>query len=153
MAQDIQKSLERDRIAEDAVGWGMIFRPTPAVKRMLIVGVGVAMAQQAVGIDAIQYYLLDVLKDVLQQDNDGPEDQPSKEVLVILSLLGILKLFFVVVGSKLLDSTGRKKLLTISLLGKSRMNQCCSFFLRRNCLESHKIILSHDRYGWSLPFD
>lgn len=86
---------------------------------MLIVGVGVAMAQQAVGIDAIQYYLVDVLKDILQEDNDGRDDQPSKQVLIILSLLGILKLFFVVVGSKLLDRSGRKNLLTISLLGKT----------------------------------
>ena len=48
---------------------------------MLIVGVGVAVAQQAVGIDAIQYYLLDVLKDVLQEEDDGPGDKPTVRVL------------------------------------------------------------------------
>lgn len=107
--QHIKDELERDRIAEDAVGWKMIFFPTPSIKRMLIVGVGIAVAQQAVGIDAIQYYLLDVLKE------SGIEDE--KERLGILVVLGVLKLIFVVIGSKLLDSRGRRKLLFVSLLG------------------------------------
>lgn len=77
---------------------------------MLVVGVGVAMAQQAVGIDAIQYYLLDLLQE------SGIQSQKAQ--LAVLILLGVLKLMFVVVGSKLLDTSGRKKLLFISLLGK-----------------------------------
>jgi MFS family permease len=76
---------------------------------MLIVGVGVAISQQAVGIDAIQYYLLDVL----QQSGI----QSEKNQLIVLLLLGVLKLIFVVIGSKLIDTRGRKKLLFISLLG------------------------------------
>jgi len=109
VAHDIKEGLERDRIAEDAVGLKMIFFPTPAVRRMLIVGVGIAMAQQAVGIDAIQYYLLDVLQE--------SGIQSEKAQLAVLILLGVLKLVFVVVGSKLIDNRGRKKLLFISLLG------------------------------------
>uniref|UniRef100_A0A7S0TCP6 Hexose transporter 1 n=1 Tax=Pseudo-nitzschia delicatissima TaxID=44447 RepID=A0A7S0TCP6_9STRA len=114
--KQIVQSLERDRLAE-GVGWSMIRSPTPAIKRMLVVGIGVAVAQQAVGIDAIQYYLLDVLKDVLQEDEDGREDKASKQVIYILCVLGLLKLFFVVIGSLLLDNRGRKKLLNVSLLG------------------------------------
>lgn len=109
IAQDIKDGLERDRIAKDAVGWKMIFFPTPAITRMLVVGVGIAMAQQAVGIDAIQYYLLDVLQE------SGIQSQKAQ--LAILIILGVLKLIFVIVGSKLLDSRGRKKLLYISLAG------------------------------------
>jgi len=109
VAQDIKEGLERDRIAENAVGWKMILFPTPAIRRMLVVGVGVAMAQQAVGIDAIQYYLLDLLQE------SGIQSQKAQ--LAVLILLGVLKLMFVVVGSKLLDTSGRKKLLFISLLG------------------------------------
>jgi len=109
VAQDIKEGLERERIAENAVGWTMIFFPTPAIRRMLIVGVGIAMAQQAVGIDAIQYYLLDVLQE--------SGIQSEKAQLAVLILLGVLKLVFVVVGSKLMDNRGRKKLLFISLLG------------------------------------
>ena len=112
--------MERDRIAEDAVGWKMILFPTPAIKRMLIVGVGVAMAQQAVGIDAIQYYLLDVLQE--------SGIQSEKAQLAVLILLGVLKLFFVEVGSKLMDTSGRKKLLFISLLGKLCMSLFFSWY-------------------------
>ena len=116
VAQDIKEGLERDKIAEKAVGWNMILFPTPAIKRMLIVGVGIAVAQQAVGIDAIQYYLLDVL------DESGIKSEKAQ--LAVLVLLGVLKLVFVIIGSKLLDSRGRKKLLFISLVGT-----CCFSFL------------------------
>jgi predicted MFS family arabinose efflux permease len=117
VAQDIKEGLERDRIAKNAVGWKMILSPTPAIKRMLFVGIGVAVAQQAVGIDAIQYYLLDVLQE--------SGIQSEKTQLVVLILLGGLKLLFVIVGSKLLDNRGRKKLLFISLIGKF----CCCLLL------------------------
>lgn len=109
VAQDIQEGLERERIAEDAVGWKMIFFPTPAIRRMLVVGVGVAVAQQAVGIDAIQYYLLDVIRE--------SGIQSEKAQLAVLMLLGVLKLVFVIVASKFLDNRGRKKMLFISLIG------------------------------------
>ena len=117
VAQDIQEGLERDRIAEAAIGWKMILFPTPAIKRMLIVGVGIAVAQQAVGIDAIQYYLLDILAE------SGIQSQ--KEQLGVLILLGVLKLIFVIIGSKLMDTRGRKKMMFISLIGAFR---CSAFF-------------------------
>jgi len=48
MVQDMKESIELER-----VGWSAICRPTPAVRRMLLVGIGVATMQQIVGIDAI----------------------------------------------------------------------------------------------------
>lgn len=110
IAQDIQEGLERDRIAEKEIGWKMILAPTPAIKRMIVVGVGVAASQQAVGIDAIQYYLLDVLGE------SGIKSEKAQ--LGVLICLGVLKLVFVVIGSKFLDIRGRRKLLFISLLGR-----------------------------------
>ncbi|KAG7361010.1 D-xylose-proton symporter [Nitzschia inconspicua] len=109
VAQDIKEALERERIAEQQIGWNVILFPTRAIKRMLIVGVGTAVAQQAVGIDAIQYYLIDVL------DESGITSEKAQ--LGVLMLLGILKLFFIVVGSKLLDRRGRRPLLFVSLVG------------------------------------
>lgn len=109
VAQNIREALDRERIAEQAIGWNMLLLPTPALKRMLIVGIGVAVAQQAVGIDAIQYYLIDVL------DESGIES--DKAQLGVLVLMGVLKLLFVVVGSKLFDRRGRRRLLFVSLLG------------------------------------
>lgn len=108
MTEEIKDAIERERIAE-LTGWKTILSPTPSIMRMLIVGVGIAVAQQAVGIDAIQYYLLDVLKE------SGIESEKGQ--LGALISLGILKLLFVVVGSKLLDNHGRRSLLFVSLLG------------------------------------
>lgn len=76
---------------------------------MLLVGVGTAISQQAVGIDAIQYYLIDVLEE------SGVESEKGR--LGILILLGVLKLMFILVGGKLFDRRGRKPLFYASLLG------------------------------------
>ena len=46
---DIKEALERERIAEQSLGWSVILSPTPAFRRMLMVGIGTAIAQQAVG--------------------------------------------------------------------------------------------------------
>jgi MFS family permease len=111
VVSDIKEALERERIAEQATGWNVILFPTPAIRRMLIVGVGVAVAQQAVGIDAIQYYLLDVLEE------SGIESEKGR--LGVLMMLGVLKLIFVFIGGKLFDRKGRRPLFFISLAGKS----------------------------------
>lgn len=84
--------------------------PTPAIRRMLIVGVGTAIAQQAVGIDAIQYYLIDVL------EQSGIENEKSR--LAILIVLGMVKLAFVLVGGFFFDKRGRKPLFFLSTAGK-----------------------------------
>jgi MFS family permease len=109
VVQDIKEALEREKEAEKAVGWNIILSPSPAIRRMLIVGIGTAVAQQAVGIDAIQYYLIDVLKE------SGVESEKGR--LGILMLLGVLKLTFVFVGGKLFDRKGRRPLLFVSLAG------------------------------------
>lgn len=106
---DIKEALEREKAAEHAVGWKVIFFPTPAFRRMLLVGVGMAVAQQAVGIDAIQYYLLDVLK-------ESGIDSETKETFVLI-FLGLVKLLFIFVGGKLFDTKGRKPLFFASLAG------------------------------------
>jgi sugar porter (SP) family MFS transporter len=107
--QDINEAIERDAAAEKAIGWGILLHPTPAIRRMMLVGIGTAVAQQAVGIDAIQYYLLDVLS----QSGIKSEEKLS----LILILLGLLKLAFVLVGGKCFDRRGRRPLFFISLLG------------------------------------
>jgi MFS family permease len=106
---DIKEALEREEMAEHAVGWGIICSPTPAIRRMLIVGVGIAIAQQAVGIDAIQYYLLDVLA------QSGIDSETKQNVILIF--LGLIKLCFIIVGGKLFDRKGRRPLFFFSLLG------------------------------------
>lgn len=77
---------------------------------MMLVGVGTAIAQQAVGIDAIQYYLIDVIERL-----GIPSD--TNQSSIILILLGTLKLTMIVVGGQLFDKHGRRPLIFISLNG------------------------------------
>lgn len=107
--QDIQGAIERDAAAEKAIGWAVLLRPTPAFASMLWVGVGIAMAQQAVGIDAIQYYLLHIIE---QTGVESPQEQS-----LILVYMGITKLVFVIIGGRCFDQRGRRPLLFLSLLG------------------------------------
>jgi MFS family permease len=107
---DIKESLERERFAEQEVGWSAILRPTPAIKRMLMVGLGIAVGQQAVGIDALQYYLTDVL------DSSGVHSQRMQSLIMVF--LGLVKLGFILVGGKFFDTRGRRPLMFTSLLGK-----------------------------------
>ena len=53
---EMKSSLELERAASKLVGWQAMFRPTPAVRRTLVVGVGIACIQQVVGIDDVMFY-------------------------------------------------------------------------------------------------
>lgn len=107
--EDIKKALERDVNAEHALGWGVLLHPSPAIQRMLWVGLGTAVTQQAIGVDAIQYYLLDIL------EKSGVKSDTGKNLMLIF--LGLVKLAFIVVGGKLFDRRGRRPLLFASLIG------------------------------------
>lgn len=106
---DIKDSIQREIIAEQAVGWSEIFAGSKAIRRMLLVGIASAVFQQAVGIDAVQYYLVFIL-------NDAGIHKRSTQSLCLIGL-GIIKLSSVIVASKLFDRVGRRILIFISLLG------------------------------------
>lgn len=135
---DIEDALEREREAEHGIGWSVILHPTPAFRRMLFVGIGTAASQQLVGIDAIQYYLIDV---IAQSGIDSREKQS-----LVLVFLGLLKLAFVVVGGKLFDRYGRRPLLFTSLLGMTVALLMVSF----SFLGSSKLSTGFTMFGLSL---
>ena len=112
MVEDIKEAIERETEAENAVGWDAIFFPTPAFKRMLIVGIGTAISQQVVGIDAIQYYLVFILKE------SGITARATQSIVLIF--LGLLKMSVVVLAGSLFDKNGRRPLMFASLAGKSK---------------------------------
>lgn len=93
--ESIKEDIERDSATNMAVGWSFLWKPSPAVFRMLLVGVGAPLAQQAVGIDAIQYYLADVIA------ASGIESKEGQSLVLIL--MGLIKLGFVFVGGKTFD--------------------------------------------------
>lgn len=111
---EIRNAIEREIQAEQIVGWNMIFFPTPAVRRMLLVGVGSAIAQQLVGIDAIQYFLDYVLEEI------GIEEG-IKRIFILIGL-GVLKLIVIFYAGLAFDKNGRRPLFFISLIGTSSLN-------------------------------
>ena len=71
LMDDINESTERDSMAADGkTGWAMINDPTPAFRLIIMLGLFLSFAQQAVGIDAMQYLSLDILKELLWADSD-----------------------------------------------------------------------------------
>ena len=109
ITKDIKKGIETEFEAEKAVGWDMIFFPTPAFRRMIIVGIGSAVSQQLVGIDAIQYFLDFILEEAGVEEGIG-------RTFVLIGL-GVLKLLVIVYAGKAFDKNGRRPLFFISLLG------------------------------------
>jgi MFS family permease len=130
---DIKEAIQRDTASSLAVSWSFLCQPSPAVRRMLLVGVGIAVAQQAVGIDAIQYYLIDVISE------SGIESREGQSLVLIL--LGGLKLIFIVVGGKCFDIVGRRFLLFLSLAGMTASLLLISLaFLIDNSLSTKAIV-------------
>ena len=107
---EIQESLDEEKRIEQNIGWDAIFNPTPAVRLMLICGVGTAIIQQLCGIDAIQYYLLEILED------SGVEDEYEQAGWLIM--IGVVKFSFIVVSMRLMDKVGRRPLMITLIIGK-----------------------------------
>lgn len=116
---EIKEGIEKESIAEHAVGWDVILFPSPAFKRMLLVGVGTAIAQQAVGIDAIQYFLVFIL------DESGIKSRAAQTWILIV--LGVIKLAAIVLAGHLFDRRGRRPLFFVSLLGMAVALMLVSF--------------------------
>lgn len=104
---DMKKSIEKD--AKESVGWEVLFFPSPAIKRMLIVGVCIAASQQLVGIDAIQYFLSFILYE------SGLRNRTIQS-LVLISL-GFIKLISIFVAGTMFDRSGRRPMLFFSMGG------------------------------------
>ena len=63
LVESIRNAVAEEQRANGTMSWGkMLCRPTPGVRRMLLVGVGVAAAQQTTAIEAVQYYVLYILE-------------------------------------------------------------------------------------------
>lgn len=124
IVQRIREGIEKEAMAENAVGWDVIFFPSPAFKRMLLVGVGTAVAQQAVGIDAIQYFLTFIL------DESGIKTRASQTVVLIA--LGLIKLVVIVLAGHLFDRKGRRPLFFVSLIGMALSLMLVSFAFMGN---------------------
>jgi Sugar (and other) transporter len=106
---DIKEAQERERLAEQAIGWSVILHPSPAISRMLLLGLMVPVAQQTAGIDAVQYHLLDIMA------GGGVLSPKSQKIYLIF--LGSVKLVCIIISSQLLDRKGRRFTFFLSLSG------------------------------------
>jgi len=110
IVMDVKESLEREKLACKNTGWDALLFPSPAFRRMLFVGVGIAVSQQVVGIEAIQYYLEKIL------ETAGLDSRDPKTAGILIGL-AVVKLIFIIVGGKLFDRRGRRPVLFVSLCG------------------------------------
>lgn len=99
------KSMEEAEQREEA-GWGELFKPW--VRPMLILGIGLAMGQQLVGINTIIYYAPTIMQ--------STGLAPGNSILATL-VVGIVNVIFTVVAFLLIDRIGRRPLLLIGLSG------------------------------------
>ncbi|ONK64024.1 uncharacterized protein A4U43_C07F21320 [Asparagus officinalis] len=89
--------------------WREILRPTPALRRMLITGLGIQCFQQITGIDATVYYSPTIFRDA------GIKSKTQNLAATIA--VGVTKTVFILVAIVLIDRVGRKPLLYVSTIG------------------------------------
>lgn len=109
VVREIKEGIRLETEAASSFGWTFVLVPTPAYKRMLVLGIGVAISQQLVGVDALGSFLVYVL------DEAGIQSRVMQSMSLIL--VGTLKLGVVICASKLVDRVGRRLLFFISLGG------------------------------------
>jgi len=109
---EIEEQIELEKLSEKQ-GWTPILHPTPAVRRMLIIVILVALTHQACGLEAITYYTPRIFKDAGIKNNNT--------ILLLQAGMGCLKTFTTVIAAMLLDRpncpTGRRPQLLFSISG------------------------------------
>lgn len=100
--RDIQHS-----VAQQKGSWSELF--SPLLRSAMIVGIGLAIAQQLTGINTVIYYAPTIFKFA---------GFSSSSVAILASVgLGVINVAFTVVAMQLIDRVGRRPLLLISLAG------------------------------------
>eukprot|EP00253_Pinus_taeda_P011130 PITA_11130 len=128
---DISNSPDAQKSHGEGV-WLELLRPTPLVRRLLIIALGIQFFQQASGIDATVYYSPVVFKEA------GIHSQ--ERILAATVAMGFAKTGFILVATFLLDRVGRRPLLLTSALGMtvSLMALAMGFDFIENTSESNK---------------
>ena len=111
LVNSMKLSLIKGEEIDHALGWDLILFPSPAYRRILIVSLGIAAAQQAIGISAMQYFMVTIMVESGLRSRFG-------QALALISV-GCIKLAIIALAGKLFDQRGRKPLLFISLGGKN----------------------------------
>eukprot|EP00730_Choanoeca_flexa_P007041 TRINITY_DN12272_c0_g1_i1.p1 TRINITY_DN12272_c0_g1~~TRINITY_DN12272_c0_g1_i1.p1 ORF type:complete len:568 (+),score=125.53 TRINITY_DN12272_c0_g1_i1:1928-3631(+) len=86
-----------------------MIHPTPTLRKLLVAGLGAAFFQQASGIEALVYYVPEVL------DNAGIHDESDQ--LLANAGVGLVKVLFILIAMCFADKRGRRFMLFISSAG------------------------------------
>ncbi|CAA0823214.1 Monosaccharide-sensing protein 2 [Striga hermonthica] len=97
-------------VAEKGPKWNDLFEP--GVKHALVVGMGIQMLQQFLGINAISYYTPQILEQAgVQVLFSDIGISPDKASLLISAVMILLTLLCVIIAMRLMDVSGRRSLL------------------------------------------
>ncbi|KAM7519296.1 hypothetical protein LguiB_018258 [Lonicera macranthoides] len=89
--------------------WKELFFPSPLVRRILVVAIGINFFMQASGNDAVVYYTPEVFK--------SAGIRKKKHLMGITIIMGITKTSFVLISAMFLDQFGRRPLLLLGSIG------------------------------------
>ena len=103
----------------------------PKFRPLLLVGIGLALAQQFVGVNTVIYYAPTILSDTGMQNSAA---------LASTIIVGLTNLVFTVVAVLLLDRVGRRKLLITGTVGSGLSLVLLGAYFTSSTLQ--------DNYGW-----
>lgn len=114
--EDIEEIVEgiRQQAETDAgyarLGWAPLLQPDACTRRLMMVGIGVAFAQQASGIESIVMYSPEIFR-------RAGVATSVKELFIATILVGVVKTVFILIAACFLDSLGRRPMLLFSSCG------------------------------------
>jgi len=109
LVDGILRDIEEDRLATE-VGWRSLLCPGEDVRRMIFVGVGVALAQQINGSESVVAYSPTIFK-------RAHVATTTSALFAVTMLVGFVKTGCVVIATFFVDSRGRRPLLLLSAAG------------------------------------
>jgi len=117
----IIKGIEKERLQDaenEKLGWTPILKPNKAMRRAILVGIGVAFAQQVNASESVVMYSATIF--------ERAHVATTKSTLFNCSVLTMfMKMFFVILAGYMVDARGRRPL----LLGSVSVTALCLFGL------------------------
>lgn len=106
---EIRQSIERHK-NEKRGGWADLKEPW--IRRIFLIGVGIAICQQITGINTVMYYAPSILEDT------GMDDSAS---LVATITVGVISVVMTLVGVRLYNRLSRRQMLISGQIGLTTM--------------------------------
>lgn len=116
-AQDEIAAIQQALLLEQAGRSSLRELFSPAIRRMLLIGIGLAVLQQWTGINVIFNYAGDVYRSAGYGDN---------QIFMDIVITGIINLVFTILAMALVDRLGRRPLMIFGCLGIGTFHLLCA---------------------------